>query len=172
MISTLTAFSNSPSQTVSFGKSLAEILRDGDVVGLEGDLGVGKTALVKGAAARMGYLGRVTSPTFTLVNEYDVSADWISERVIRHIDAYRLNSADEAFEIGLDELLDEPVVCFVEWSDRLSAEMTDQHLVLGISSTGESSRRVTIRWGQRWAARVDALEVLVRQYALSDRGIV
>ncbi len=103
--------SHSEQETEALGRRLAQTLRPGDVIALDGDLGAGKTAFTRGLAAGLGYPGRVTSPTFTIVNEYDGG-----RLSLFHFDLYRLTSPEELFDIGWEDYLDRGGVCCVEWS--------------------------------------------------------
>ncbi len=129
---------NSPEQTMEQGLRLAEMLSPGDVVCLQGDLGAGKTHFTKGLA---GYFGvkpeYVSSPTYALVQEYHGS-----EVTIYHIDAYRLNSVDEALGIGLDEILNGDGICVVEWPERISELLPEQLWKVEIIHTGNNQRQI------------------------------
>lgn len=107
--------SNSPGETEALGAALAKLLWPGAVVAFTGDLGAGKTAFVRGMAQGLGVAGRVTSPTFTIVNEYDGG-----RLPLFHFDMYRLGSADELFEIGWEDYLGRGGVCAVEWSENVA----------------------------------------------------
>jgi len=107
--------SHSPEETFAFGKRLAGSLKKGDVVALAGDLGAGKTQLVKGIAAGLGVAMEVTSPTYTLIHEYTGG-----RLPLNHIDLYRLESAREALEAGLDEYLGTNGVTVIEWADKFA----------------------------------------------------
>ena len=104
--------SRSVSDTEAFGERLAPRLRPGCVLAFTGSLGMGKTALTRGLARGLGCRGRVTSPTFTIVNEYDGALP------LFHFDLYRLASSDELYDIGWDDYLARGGVCAVEWSER------------------------------------------------------
>jgi tRNA threonylcarbamoyladenosine biosynthesis protein TsaE len=121
--------SRSAEQTRRAGMRLGGLLQPGDVVGLEGDLGAGKTTLMQGIAAGWGSLDQVTSPTFVLVNVYrrrDRSQRRREQRLY-HLDAYRLNSVAEAVDLDLDALVGNgPMV--VEWADRISSVLPAEHL--------------------------------------------
>ena len=105
--------SDSPERTAEAGAQCARNALHGDVFGLTGDLGAGKTQFVKGFVAGMGANTEVTSPTFTLIHEYG------GGRVpVYHFDFYRLESADEVTRLGLDEYLFGDGVCIIEWADR------------------------------------------------------
>ena len=107
--------SNSVEETEVLGAELAVRLRPGDVVAYTGDLGAGKTAFTRGIARGLGIPERVTSPTFTIVNEYDGG-----RLPLFHFDMYRLGSADELFEIGWEDYLGRGGVCAVEWSENVA----------------------------------------------------
>ena len=106
---------NSPAETEALGAALAEELKPGAVVAFTGDLGAGKTAFVRGLARGLGIAERVTSPTFTIVNEYEGG-----RLPLFHFDMYRLDSADELFDIGWEDYLARGGVCAVEWSENVS----------------------------------------------------
>ena len=106
--------SHSAEETERFGEALAQELRAGDVLAFTGSLGMGKTAFTRGLARGLGCRGRVTSPTFTIVNEYE------GKTPLFHFDMYRLGSSDELFDIGWDDYLARGGVCAVEWSERVS----------------------------------------------------
>lgn len=104
---------DSPEEMISLGRKMAEDLKPGSVLALQGGLGAGKTHFTKGIAAGLGYEGEVTSPTFTLVHEYAGG-----RLPIYHFDFYRMASEDEVLRIGWDEYLDENGVVVVEWPDK------------------------------------------------------
>ena len=109
--------SNSLEETEDLGARLAGRLNSGAVVAFTGDLGAGKTAFVRGMARGLGISDRVTSPTFTIVNEYE------GDRLpLFHFDLYRLGSSDELFDIGWEDYLSRGGVCAVEWSENAALE--------------------------------------------------
>ena len=107
---------HSAEETFDLGRRIAETLRKGDVLALAGDLGAGKTQLVKGLAAGLGIAREVTSPTFTLIHEYPGG-----KFPLFHIDLYRLDSPEEALKIGLDEYLGSGGITVIEWADKFAA---------------------------------------------------
>ncbi len=129
---------HSPEQTMEQGLRLAELLTPGDVVCLHGDLGAGKTHFTKGLA---GYFGvrseHVSSPTYALVQEYQGT-----DVTIFHIDAYRLNSVDEALGIGLDEILNGDGICVVEWPERISGLLPELLWKVEIIHKGDHKRHI------------------------------
>ena len=134
----MTILSKSETETEAAGADFARTLPEGAVVALYGDLGAGKTAFVRGMAEGMGIDARVSSPTFTIVNEY------LGERELYHFDMYRLESADELFDIGWEDYLSRGGVCAVEWSERVSDAFEGDEIVVRIEKTGEGERLITI----------------------------
>src|SRR5258707_12703275 len=105
--------SHTPAETMEFGRQLATTLRPGDVIALTGDLGAGKTCLVKGIAAGLGITQDVTSPTFTLIHEYRGG-----RLPLAHVDLYRLNDELEAINIGIEDYLNGAGLTVIEWAER------------------------------------------------------
>jgi tRNA threonylcarbamoyladenosine biosynthesis protein TsaE len=121
------------------GLRLAMMLSQGDVVCLQGDLGAGKTHFTKGLARHFGVRPEhVSSPTYALVQEY-----MGSEVTIYHIDAYRLNSIEEALGIGLDEILDGNAIYIVEWPERISRLLPVEYWRVEIVHKGDNQRHIT-----------------------------
>lgn len=129
---------NSEKETEALGLRLAQKLDGGAVVAMYGDLGAGKTAFVRGMAMGMGLTCRVSSPTFTIVNEY------LGERELIHFDMYRLSSADELFDIGWEDYISRGAVCVVEWSENVSEAFFGDELKVSIEKLSDSSRKITI----------------------------
>lgn len=135
--------SHSPEETEHIGEMLGRRLRPGTVVAYRGGLGMGKTAFTRGLARGLGCGGRVTSPTFTIVNEYDGATP------LFHFDMYRLGSSDELFDIGWEDYLTRGGVCAVEWSERVDDAMPADTLWVDIArGTDESDRIITITGGE------------------------
>lgn len=135
--------SHSPEETEHIGEMLGRRLRPGTVVAYCGGLGMGKTAFTRGLARGLGCAGRVTSPTFTIVNEYDGATP------LFHFDMYRLGSSDELFDIGWEDYLTRGGVCAVEWSERVDDAMPADTLWVDIArGTDESDRIITISGGE------------------------
>ena len=130
--------SHSQLETEEVGRKLAEILPGGSVVAMYGDLGAGKTAFVRGMAKGMGLSCRVSSPTFTIVNEY------LGERELIHFDMYRLSSADELFDIGWEDYLSRGAVCAVEWSENVQDAFFGDEIVVRIDKLTDTDRKITI----------------------------
>ena len=125
-------------ETAAAGERLGAILRPGDVVALTGGLGAGKTAFIRGMAKGMGLSARVSSPTFTIVNEY------LGEMPLFHFDMYRLSDSDELFEIGWEDYIDRGGVCAVEWSENVYDALPPETIRVDIKKTGDTDRAVTV----------------------------
>ena len=136
--------SHSTQETEQFGEEVAKSLRGGDVLAFTGSLGMGKTAFTRGLARGLGCRGRVTSPTFTIVNEYDGKTPFF------HFDMYRLGSSDELFDIGWDDYLARGGVCAVEWSERVSDALPDDTIYVDIArgEEDENTRTITVTGGR------------------------
>ena len=115
--------SHSVEQTRRVGMRLGSLIKTGDIIGLAGDLGSGKTTFVQGLAAGWGSADRVSSPTFVIVNLYRRS----DNGSLYHLDAYRLNNVNEAYDIDLDTLLEQGALV-IEWADRLKSIIPDEYL--------------------------------------------
>ena len=134
---------HSLAETEELGCRLGRTLGPGAVVAYFGGLGMGKTAFTRGLARGLGCRGRVTSPTFTIVNEYD------GPTPLFHFDMYRLADADALFDIGWEDYLDRGGVCAVEWSENVADAMPDGTVYVTIqrSPEGENTRKITITGG-------------------------
>ena len=135
--------SHSVEETEALGEALGRKLQPGAVVAYFGGLGMGKTAFTRGLARGLGCDELVTSPTYTIVNEY------LGGRLpLFHFDMYRLGSADDLWDIGWEDYLERGGVCAVEWSENV-AEAMEQPITVTIEKLGEETRRVTIEGGER-----------------------
>lgn len=132
--------SNSVEETERLGSALAARLPAGAIVAFTGDLGAGKTAFVRGMALGLGITERVTSPTFTIVNEYEGGS-----RPLFHFDLYRLRNADELFDIGWEDYLARGGISAVEWSERAAEAMEDCVRVDISRGEHEGQRIITIK---------------------------
>ena len=133
---------HSPIQTEAVGQALAQRLQPGVVIAYCGDLGAGKTAFTRGLARGLGCRECVTSPTYTIVNEY------LSGRMpLFHFDMYRLASSDDLWDIGWEDYLERGGVCAVEWSENVTDAM-EGAIWVRIEKIGEESRRITIEGGE------------------------
>ena len=138
----------SPEETEALGKRLAQLLVPGDIIAYSGDLGAGKTAFTRGVAAGLGVTESVTSPTYTIVNEY------LSGRLpLFHFDMYRLSSSDDLFDIGWEDYLLRGGVCAVEWSENVEDALEEPICVdICRMADGDSLRRITVTGGRDLAA--------------------
>ena len=127
---------HSVAETEALGEKLARRLHGGDVIAFTGSLGMGKTALTRGLARGLGCRGRVTSPTFTIVNEYD------GDVPLFHFDLYRLASADELYDIGWDDYLERGGVCAVEWSERVADALPPGTITVDLARGETDGERV------------------------------
>ena len=145
---TLEYITHSPAETEAVGEALAKTLRPGTVLAFRGDLGAGKTAFTRGLGRGLGCTERVTSPTYTIVNEYT------SGRLpLFHFDMYRLRSSEDLFDIGWEDYLERGGVCAVEWSENV-ADALEGAIRITIEKTGDDSRKITIEGGDGHAAPV------------------
>ena len=133
---------NSPLETEAIGAALGAQLKPGTVIAYRGDLGAGKTAFTRGLARGLGCREIVTSPTYTIVNEY------VSGRIpLFHFDMYRLRSSDDLWDIGWEDYLDRGGVCAVEWSENVSDAM-EGAITVGIEKLDDTTRRITLEGGE------------------------
>lgn len=126
-------------QTVRLGVRLGELLQPGDVLCLSGELGAGKTALARGIGQGWGTALRVTSPTFTLINEYPRVADG---RILYHIDSYRLESAADVATVGLEDIFAAEEALMMEWPERVRPLLPPNHLWITLTHEGETRRKL------------------------------
>ncbi len=132
---------HSPEETEQVGFALGQRLKSGTIVAYRGDLGAGKTAFTRGLARGLGCTESVTSPTYTIVNEY------LSGRMpLFHFDMYRLRSSDDLWGIGWDDYLDRGGVCAVEWSENV-ADAMENPVFVTIEKLGGDDRKITIEGG-------------------------
>ncbi len=132
-----TIITHSPEETRALGERLARLLQPGAVVAFTGDLGAGKTAFISGMAQGLDIPERVTSPTFTIVNEYEGG-----RLPLFHFDMYRLGSADELFHIGWEDYLARGGVCAVEWSENVAEAIEDDAVRVDIARGEDDNSRV------------------------------
>ena len=131
---------NSPVETEAVGVALGKILAPGTILAYRGDLGAGKTAFARGVLRGLGYIGRVTSPTFAIANEYDAPG-----ALVAHFDMYRILDPEALFELGFEEYLDGSRILLIEWSENvrevLPEELKTVRIVYGAE---EGTREVTL----------------------------
>ena len=128
--------SHSEAETEAIGERLAQTLTPGTVLAYQGDLGMGKTAFTRGLARGLGCTDRVTSPTFTIVNEYE------GKIPLFHFDMYRLEDADALFDIGWEDYLCRGGICAVEWSERVTEALPPDTLWVNISRGAQDDWRI------------------------------
>ena len=128
---------SSAAETIQLGRTLASHLEAGDVIALYGDLGAGKTTMIKGVAAGLGVGDVVKSPSFVIVTEY------AGRLPIYHVDLYRLNENSDFESIGLDSYLEGDGVCLIEWAERAEKALPDRAIRVRMSVEG-SGRRIEI----------------------------
>ncbi len=149
--------SASEAATIALGERLGAILRPGDVVALEGDLGAGKTRFVRGVVRGLGHDERlVSSPTYVLAHEYATNP---AAPALIHVDAYRVRTVDELDGLGLDRAIQGGAVTIVEWASRLGESLGGNALTVLIEHAGGEMRSIRMTWAAEtdWAARVDSL---------------
>lgn len=135
--------SRSPEETEAVGALAAQHAYPGLVIAFTGDLGAGKTAFCRGFLRHLGYTGRVTSPTFAIVNEYDTEAFRVC-----HFDMYRILDEDMLYDIGWDDYLDGDAVLLIEWSENIADALPDDCVTVEIlRGDTENSRTITIHGG-------------------------
>lgn len=159
--------------TQALASALAGLLRPGDLLVLAGDLGAGKTAFTQGIGAALGVADPITSPTFTIAQEY--AARWHDGRplTLHHLDVYRLERLDEVADVGLAEILDDGSVVVIEWGDAILPALPPDFLEVrftfgddGDDHGGDDDRELVLRpVGRRWAARTNALVAAVAPWA-------
>jgi tRNA threonylcarbamoyladenosine biosynthesis protein TsaE len=154
---TLHTTTHGAGETHALGQRIGALLRAGDVVVLDGELGTGKTVVAKGIAVALGIDEPVVSPTFTVVREYDAPTPMV------HVDVYRLDHLQELHDLGFDDLVGGEAVTLVEWGDRVSAALPRDRLrVLLEPGEADDDRVVSIEAaGIAWGERRDALVAAV-----------
>ena len=146
--------SNSPAETEALGEALAARLTAGTVVAFTGDLGAGKTAFTRGLARGLGVPDRVTSPTFTIVNEYEDG-----RLPLFHFDMYRLGSADELYDIGWEDYLARGGVCAVEWSENIADALEGDTVLVDLRrGAGDSERLICVTGPGDWSGLTETEE--------------
>ena len=134
----MTYITKNERETERLGEEFAKSLSPGTVVALRGEMGAGKTVFVRGVAKGLGIDARVTSPTYTIVNEYNTTPPMF------HFDLYRLGSADELFEIGFDDYLARGGICLIEWFENAEDEYSPDIVVNIVYGEEEGTRNIDI----------------------------
>jgi tRNA threonylcarbamoyladenosine biosynthesis protein TsaE len=158
----MTIRTDSADATRAVAAALAEKLEPGDLVLLVGDLGAGKTAFAQGLAKGLGVEEPVTSPTFTIVQQYE------GRLRLAHVDVYRLDRVQDLYDLGFDEMIDDGGVTVVEWGDLVAQALPTEHLLVRIvAGPADNDRVLELSYhGTRWRGRQDELE-----QALHDRAL-
>jgi tRNA threonylcarbamoyladenosine biosynthesis protein TsaE len=153
MSAPLVLSSSGPGRTQEFGSRLATLLRGGDIVLLDGDLGAGKTTFIQGVGRALGIDDVVTSPTFTLVRDYPTTAGFH----LLHVDVYRLERLQEVLDLALPEQVEEGACAFIEWGERAAAALAPDFLSIRLDyGQADDERVLTLEpVGPRWTARFD-----------------
>ncbi len=159
---TLDFVSSNEAQTVRLGVRLGELLQAHDVLCLAGELGMGKTAMARGVGRGWGTAVRVTSPSFTLVNEYPRARDG---RILHHIDCYRLESEADAYTVGLEDIFDGDGAVMVEWPERIQPWLPSDRLWITLDYLSETRR------GLRFMASGDRSAALLEDFKQSAFGV-
>lgn len=154
----LRLLSKAPTDTEKIGEKIGQALENGDVVCLSGELGVGKTAFVKGLAKGMGVKEHITSPTFTIVNEYN------GKYTLYHFDVYRVNDVDELCEMGFEEYLYGDGISVIEWAELIKPILPKEKLWVEISKDikkGEDYREISLTpYGEKYSKMVQQLTLI------------
>ena len=158
----MTIRTDSADATRAVAAALAESLVPGDLVLLVGDLGAGKTAFAQGLAKGLGIEEPVTSPTFTIVQQYE------GRLRLAHVDVYRLDRVQDLYDLGFDELIDDDGVTVVEWGDLVAQALPVEHLLVRIDlGTADTERVIDLSFhGARWLGRREELEKTLHDRAL------
>ena len=130
---------SSAEETIELGKSLSEFIEAGDIMSLDGDLAAGKTTFVKGILSGLNFKREVTSPTFTLINEYEAK-----HRVI-HMDCYRENNLQRWVNLGIQDYFYSDDVKIIEWPEIISALIPEDHISITLTSISEFERKIYIK---------------------------
>ena len=145
---------NNLEETEEFGTKLGKILKSGDIICLNGDLGAGKTTLTKSIGLGLDVKEYITSPTFTLINQYR------GRLPVYHFDEYRLENADELYDLGFDEYFYGNGVCIIEWADKIENLLPKERLVLDIKKGKDIDERVIniTAYGNRYIELLKEME--------------
>ena len=164
---TLTLATTGAAQTQALAAALADLAVPGGLLLLAGEMGAGKTAFAQGFARGLGITDQVTSPTFTIVQEYSGG-----RLAMHHLDVYRLETLGEVADLGLSEMLDEDAVMLVEWGDAVLPALPDQYLELRIAfGAGDDERTIELRGvGGTWPARARVLAEAVAPWRADAGG--
>ncbi len=153
--------------TRAVAAAIAGLIKEGDVIYLNGDLGAGKTAFTQGLVAALGFEGRVTSPTFALLQHYEGG-----DLLVHHVDAYRVTSAAETQDLALHEVLDQRGIMVIEWAERLGATLGADRLEIELLfGEGDDDRVLNVQvTGAAWQARAGLLVEALAPWCVEVEG--
>ena len=134
----LTFTTKSPEETIALGVRIGNKLKKGDVIAMQGTLAAGKTTITKGIAAALGITETVTSPTFTLISEYE------GKMPLYHMDVYRLDSTEDFINLGTDDMIYGKGVSVIEWSEKIMEELPSSTIIIKLEAQQDGSRLITI----------------------------
>jgi len=124
-------------ETVEFGEKLGNVLKSGDIISLSGDLGTGKTAFTNGIAKSLGITSYITSPTFTIVNEYE------GKIPLYHFDVYRISEPDDMFDIGFEEYINSEGITIIEWGEQIKEILPEE--IINVNITKKLDKGLDVR---------------------------
>lgn len=142
----ITVKTNSPEETIKLGEKIGALLRGGDVIAYSGGLGAGKTTITRGISVGLGLGDEVTSPTFSLVNEYAGN-----QQTLYHFDMYRISSPDDLETTGFYDYMDGDSVLAIEWSENIESELPQNTIYIHIERIDDETRKITIDGDERFA---------------------
>ncbi|MGC8783883.1 MAG: tRNA (adenosine(37)-N6)-threonylcarbamoyltransferase complex ATPase subunit type 1 TsaE [Armatimonadota bacterium] len=161
----ITIHTHSAEQTRQLGATLAQVLQPGDIIWLRGELGAGKTTLAQGIARGLGVNEPVLSPTFTLIREHRGRLPFF------HADAYRLEGAEQAADLGLQEYFERGGVFAIEWAEHIAEALPEERLEVLLEGGMDENRRITLTaYGERYEQRLNQLEESLASAGIRDNG--
>ena len=134
----MTFVTHSAEETIQLGKKIGSMLQPGAIIAMEGNLAVGKTTITKGIAESLGIKEAITSPTFTLISEYE------GKMPLYHMDVYRLDSCEDVINLGVEDLMYGDGVSIIEWSERVREELPKSTITLRLEIRGDGGRDITL----------------------------
>lgn len=134
----MTFVTHSAEETIQLGKKIGSMLQPGAIIAMEGNLAVGKTTITKGIAESLGIEETITSPTFTLISEYE------GKMPLYHMDVYRLDSCEDFINLGVEDLMYGDGVSIIEWSERVREELPKSTITLRLEIRGDGGRDITL----------------------------
>ncbi len=161
----ITIHTHNSEQTRQLGATLAQVLQPGDIIWLRGELGAGKTTLAQGIARGLGVNEPVLSPTFTLIREHRGRLPFF------HADAYRLEGAEQAADLGLQDYFERGGVFAIEWAEHIADALPEERLDVLLEGGMDEHRRITLTaYGERYAQRLNQLEETLASAGFRDNG--